>query len=98
MPVLPLGKLGGHLGYRAKGGAESTKEVCKTYQRGGKKLIKTDQKGVQFYLIRRILRKKRDNFYGKNILWKIKEKLSRCHISMAGGYNMNNGRAGDNNR
>ena len=28
--------------------------------------------------------KKGDNFCGKNIIWKINEKLPSCHISMAG--------------
>ena len=62
VPVLPLGKLGGRLGRRAKGGAKITKERCKTYQKflkKGAKLIKTDHRRVQIRLIGRLLWAKR---------------------------------------
>ena len=70
VPVLPLGKLGGRLGRRAKRGAKNdqrvvqkmTKEGFKTNQeipKRGAKLIKTDQRRLQIWLIKTLLQKKR---------------------------------------
>ena len=70
-----------------RGGAKMTKEGCETYQnyhRRMQNLSKLTKEGWKSN--EEVLKEKRGIiFVGKNILWKIKEKLSRCHISKAGG-------------
>ena len=49
-------------------------------------MSKLNEKGCKSDKSGGYYRKKGDSFlWGKNIGWKIKEKLPRCHISMIGG-------------